>query len=53
MSAPPPLSIVVKPIQIIELVVEAVTTGKGFTVTEVEATFVLVHPVKVFVPVTE
>ena len=52
-SAPPPLSIVVKPIQTTEFVAEAVTIGKGFTVTEIEARLVLVHPVKVFVPLTE
>src|SRR5687768_14105763 len=47
-SAPPPFRVVVFPKQITEFVVEAVTTGKGFTVTEIVARFVLVQPVKVF-----
>ena len=51
--APPPLRVVVPPKQITGLLIEAVTTGKGFTVTETEARLVLVHPVRVFVPVTE
>ena len=52
-SAPPPLRVVVPPKQITELEIAAVTTGNGSTVTETEATFVLVQPVRVFVPVTE
>jgi hypothetical protein len=52
-SAPLPLRVTEAPTQITELVAEAPTTGNGLTVTETEATFVLVQPVKVFVPVTE
>jgi hypothetical protein len=40
------------PKQITGLVTDAVTTGKELTVTDTEAKFVLVQPVRVFVPVT-
>ena len=52
-SAPPPLSVTELPIHTAGLLAEAVTTGKGFTVTETEARLVLVQPVRVFVPLTE
>ena len=51
--APPPLSVTELPMQMAELLAAAVTTGKGFTVTETEARLVLVQPVSVFVPLTE
>ena len=51
-SAPPPFSVVLNPKQITELVIEAVTTGRGFTVTPTVARLVLVQPVSVFVPLT-
>ena len=41
------------PKQITELLMAAVTTGNGFTVTAAVARLVLVQPVSVFVPATE
>jgi hypothetical protein len=50
--APPPFKVVVLPEHTAEFVAAAVTTGKGFTVTETEARLVLEQPVRVLVPLT-